>query len=279
MVLSINTNAGALVAQASFRKINSELDAVSKRVNTGLRVADAKDDASTFAVAQGIRGEIKAQEAVSSSLGGAKGVAETALTATESVSTLLGDVRSKLVQLGDDTLTTTQRTAFQEDLQALTSQIVTTINGAGFNGTNVLSSTTNASFLSDTNGGTISIRAQNIDSQASAFDTAIGANGVSVTGATVVAALQTATGAFTALENAVNSALGQLGADNRGVELQQNFISGSIDALTNGLGALVDADLAKDSSRLEALQAQQQLAIQAISIANDAPNALLSLFR
>lgn len=279
MVLSINTNSGALVAQASFRKINAELDTVSKRVNTGLRVADAKDDASTFAVAQGIRGEIKAQEAVSSSLGGAKGVAETALTATESVSTLLGDVRSKLVQLGDDTLTATQRTAFQEDLQALTSQIVTTINAATFNGTNVLSSTTAASFLSDTNGGTISIRAQNIDSQASAFDTAIGTGATNVTGSAFVAGLQTTSGAFTALENAVNSALGQLGADNRGVELQQEFIAGSIDALTNGLGALVDADLAKDSSRLEALQAQQQLAIQAISIANDAPNALLSLFR
>jgi len=278
MPLSIHTNPGAIVAQASFRKINNELDIVSKRVNTGFRVADAKDDASTFAVAQGIRSEVKAKQAVASSLSGAVGVSETALSAGESVSTLVGDIKAKLVQLGDDTLTANQRTTFQEDLQSLVNQVVNTINNATFNGINVLSTSADATFLSDTTGGTLNIRGQQLLNVATGFDAAIGATGASVTGSTVVANLQTTTGAFSVLETGVNRALGQLGADNRGVTLTQEFITQSVDALENGLGALVDADLAKDSSRLQALQAQQQLAIQAISIANAAPNALLSLF-
>jgi len=278
MPISIHTNPGAIVAQASFRKINAALDDVSKRVNTGYRVADAKDDASTFAVAQGIRAEVKAKEAVASSLSGAIGVTETALSAGESVSTLVGDIKAKLVQLGDDTLTTQQRSTYQGDLQSLVNQVVSTINQATFNGINVLSTSANATFLSDTTGGTLNVRGQQLLNIATGFDAAVGAAGVSVTGSTVVAALQTTTGAFSNLETGVNRALGQLGADNRGVTLTQEFITSSIDALENGLGALVDADLAKDSSRLQALQAQQQLAIQAISIANAAPNALLSLF-
>lgn len=276
--LSIHTNPGAIVAQASFRKINNQLDIVSKRVNTGYRVADAKDDASTFAVAQGIRGEVKAKQAVATSLSGAVGVTETALSAGESISTLVGDIKAKLVQLGDDTLTATQRGTYQEDLQSLVNQVVSTINQSTFNGINVLSTSADATFLSDTTGGTLNVRGQDLLSIATAFDTAIGSSGASITGSTVVASLQTTTGAFSVLETGVNRALGQLGADNRSVTLTQEFITQSIDALENGLGALVDADLAKDSSRLQALQAQQQLAVQAISIANAAPNALLSLF-
>ena len=98
----------------------------------------------------------------------------------------------------------------------------------------------------------------------------------SVTGSTTGAAAQTALATF---ETALNTTLGELGADARGVELQQGLINDISDSLEKGLGALVDADLAKESSRLQALQAQQQLAVQAISIANSAPFALLSLFQ
>jgi len=273
MVLTINTNPGALVAQAAFRSINNRLDVVSKRVNTGFRVADARDDASTFAVAQGLRGDVKGQEAVSSALTRGVGVAEVALASAESVSNLVQDVSAKIVQLSNDALSTAERAAFEADLVALTGQITNAINQASFSGKNVLVEATNAVFLADTSGTTISIRGQDLDTNAATLVTAVVGT---ITGSTTGAAAQTA---LTTFENAVNTSLGELGADSKGVSIQQELIAKRIDATEKGIGALVDADLAKESSKLQALQAQQQLAVQAISIANQAPGVLLSLFR
>ncbi len=273
MVLTINTNPGSMVAQAAFRNINNQLDMVSKRVNTGYRVADAKDDASTFAVAQGLRGDVKGLEAVSSSLTRAVGVAEVALASAESVSSLVQEVSAKITQMSNDALSSAERTAFEADLVALTDQITNAISQASFSGKNVLTEATNAVFLADTSGTTISIRGQNLDA---ANATMIAAVVGTVTGSTTGAAAQTA---LTTFENAVNTTLGQLGADTKGVQIQQELIAKRIDATEKGIGALVDADLAKESSRLQALQAQQQLAVQAISIANQAPSVLLALFR
>ena len=98
-MVTIHTNPGALVAQAAFRSVNNELDMVSKRVNTGYAVADARDDASTFAVAQGIRGDIAAFEAVDTSLASAVGVADVGLAAAETISSLVQDVGAKITQM------------------------------------------------------------------------------------------------------------------------------------------------------------------------------------
>ena len=272
-MVTIHTNAGAMVAQAAFRSVNNSLDMVSKRVNTGYKVAGAIDDASTFAVAQGLRGDVKSLDAVSSTLSRAVGVGEVALASAETVSSLVQDVKSKVTQMSNDSLTTTERAAYEADLVALTSQITNAINQATFSGKNALTSSTDSVFLSDESGSTISVRAQNIDTNSATLVTALTGT---VTGATTGGTAQTAIDTF---ESALNTSLGQLGADVRGVQAQQELISKRIDATEKGIGALVDADLAKESSRLQALQTQQQLAVQAISIANQGPSVLLSLFR
>ena len=274
-MVTIHTNPGSQVAQAAFREINRNLDVTSKAVNTGYKVADARDDASTFAVAQGLRGDVKALEAVGSALSRAVGVGEVALAGAETVSDLVQDVRGKITQLSNDSLTTTERAAYQADLTALTSQITNAISQSTFSGKNVLSSGTDSVFLADEAGGTISVRAQDLLTDANTFVAAVtGAN--AVTSAASGATAQTALDTF---EDAVNVALGELGADVNGIEAQQELITKRIDATEKGIGALVDADLAKESARLQALQTQQQLAVTAISIANSAPGVLLSLFR
>ena len=272
-MVTIHTNPGSMVAQAAFRQINRNLDMTSKAVNTGYRVADARDDASTFAVAQGLRGDVKALEAVSSALSRAVGVGEVALAGAETVSTIVQDVRGKLTQLSNDSLTATERAAYEADLVALTNQMNNAISQSTFSGKNVLTSTTDSVFLADEAGATLAIRAQDLDT---GFGTLTGAILAAVTGATTGAAAQTALDTF---EGLVNTALGELGADVKGVEGQQEMIAKRIDATEKGIGALVDADLAKESARLQALQTQQQLAVTAISIANSAPGVLLGLFR
>jgi len=273
-MVTIHTNPGSQVAQAAFREINRNLDVTSKAVNTGYKVADARDDASTFSVAQGLRGDVKALDAVSSALSRAVGVGEVALAGAETVSDLVQDVRGKLTQLSNDSLTATERAAYQADLVALTDQINNAIGQSSFSGKNVLTSTTDSVFLSDEAGSTISVRAQDLDTGATTLVGAIVT--VPVTNAATGATAQTALDTF---ETLVNTALGQLGADVNGIEAQQELITKRIDATEKGIGALVDADLAKESARLQALQTQQQLAVTAISIANSAPGVLLSLFR
>ncbi len=272
-MVTIHTNAGAMVAQAAFRAVNKNLDMVSKRVNTGFKVAGAMDDASTYAVAQGLRGDVKSLEAVTGTLSRAVGVGEVALAAAETVSSLIQDAKAKITQMSNDSLTTTERAAYEADLVALTTQITNAINQATFSGKNALTSSTDSVFLADESGATISIRAQNLDANAATLVTALTGT---ITGATTGS---TGQGALDTFEAALNTSLGQLGADVRGVEAQQELILKRIDATEKGIGALVDADLAKESSKLQALQTQQQLAVQAISIANAAPGVLLSLFR
>jgi flagellin len=273
-MVTIHTNTGSMVAQAAFRQVSTNLDMVSKRVNTGFKVAGAIDDASTFAVAQGLRGDVKSIEAVNSTLSRGVGVGEVALASAETVSNLVQDVKAKITQMSNDSLTATERAAYEADLVALTDQITNAIGQANFSGKNVLTEATNATFLADESGSnTISIRGQNIDA-ASVIMVGVAVGSVTGTGTGA-----TAQAALTTFENAVNASLGQLGADVKGIQAQQELLTKRSDATEKGIGALVDADLAKESSKLQALQTQQQLAVQAISIANQGSGVLLSLFR
>ncbi len=273
---TINTNPGAMVAQATLRNATIALDKVSKQIQTGYRVADAKDDASTFAVAQGLRSNIKSLGAVQSSLSGAVGLAEVGLAGATAVSNLFQDIRSKLTQLADTSISATQRTTYAADLKALADQSKNLIKQAKFNGTNLLDNTTAINFIGDAIGGSISVTGVQVLTSASAFAASVG-GAVSATLARTL--LNSSSTTLDVFVTATNSALSGISANLRAVESQNTFVSSISDATENGLGALVYADLAKASSKLQALQAQQQLATQAITIANQAPTVLLSLFR
>jgi flagellin len=271
---SILTNPEALVALRNLERTNGLLANTQNRVSTGLKVTGAIDDASNFAIAQGIRGDIKALGAVTQGLNNAKGIAKVAIAGTTAISDLLQTVRQKLTELSNEGITSTQRTILTNDFTQLLSQAANFIDNAVFNGVNLLDTvgvSTNINTLANINGGTLTLTAQdlrtNIDALAAV---AVG----SATAAQNVLATE-----YAAVETNVNNALGSLGAEARALELQTSFLSEITDATEEGLGNIVDADMARESARLTALQVRQQLGTQVLSIANQSPQILLSLFQ
>jgi len=269
---SIITNVGAFTALRTLNFINRNLDTAQNRVSTGLKVTGALDNASSFAIAQGIRAELKAIDAVSQGLNNAKGVGNVAIAGATGVSDLLTDIRAKLTELSNEGITSAQRNILQDDFNSLVSQAASFVANATFNSIALLTGTTNINTLSNLSGGILSLTAQ----------TNVGVQVRSIAAATI----GTATNAqsvianeFSNLESVVNSALGTLGAEVRALGLQTQFLEKIRDATDEGLGNIVDADLGRESARLTSLQVQQQLSVQTLGIANQRPQSLLGLFR
>ncbi len=273
---TIHTNPGALVAQATLRIISDQLDKVSKQVQTGYRVADAKDDASTFAVAQGLRNSLSSLGAVQQGLSSAVGLTEVGLAGATAVSNLFTQIKAKVTQLADSSISSTQRTTYTSDLLALSNQSKSLISQASFNGTKLLTNTNQVKFIADVNGGTVQVVGVDVSTAANTFFNSANA---AITSTAAQAQLSVAGSSLNAFINKTNDALSGIASNLRAVEAQNNFVKAISDATEKGLGSLVDADLAKASSKLQALQAQQQLATQAITIANQAPSVLLALFK
>ncbi|MEZ5757051.1 MAG: flagellin [Emcibacteraceae bacterium] len=272
MGFSVNTNAGALVALQNLNKTNSQLNIVQSRINTGLKVAGAKDDASVFAIAQKQRAELGGLRAVKSSLDRATGAVDVALAGAEAVSDLLVQLKEKAVASRDQGNDATSRGLLNNDYRQLVSQINTIVKNAQFNGLNALQAN-NIVAIVDANGlsaNAITITAQDIDSTTLALAT------------TSIDTSANALAAVTAISTAiatVNASLSALGAGSKRIEVVGTFIEKLSDAIEVGIGNLVDADLARESANLQSLQVKQQLGLQALSIANQAPGTVLSLFR
>ena len=265
---SVNTNRQALFALQSLNSTNNALGSVQKRVSTGLRVADARDDGGAFAVASAVRSDIAGVTAVNEQLGGIKGVLQTTFAALTQVTDTMKQARQVLTRLADGAISTDQRAQYNAQYQSLATQIADFIGDANYNGTTLL-------------GGTDieSIRNEEGDNFTIVAETAANLQITNTTYATAADANAELIGDFVTVENAVSSALNKFGTSMQYVENQITYNSKKNDALTDGLGALVDADLAKESANLQSLQTRQQLGIQTLSLANQGPQVLLSLFR
>lgn len=271
-VNSINTNRAALLSIQNLSQVNRQLDAVQQQISTGLRVSGALDNASSFAIAQGIRGDIKSYQAVSQGIANGKGTAEVALAGATSISDLLTDITAKVTTGLDPGQTTLQQSILQSDFTNLVAQVNQFISSALYSGKNLLSSASaNVSVLANVGGTTLTIRGA---SQVTALATVLASQSVATTSNALVALTQ-----VNAASATIAAVLSSLGSDSRSITFQDDFISKVSDAQEVGLGAIVDADLAKASARLQALQVQQQLAVQSLSIANSRPSVLTSLFR
>ncbi|HSX54526.1 MAG TPA: flagellin [Sphingomonas sp.] len=276
MAFSVNTNAGAMAALQSLNATNKRMDVTQSRINTGLSVGSTKDDSAKYTIAQTLRGDLGGLNAVTSSLNNAKSVTDTAIAGAEQISDLLNQMKSKAYEAADAGLTTESRAAVGKDFDALLEQVNTIIKSSEFNNTNL---------LDDTFTGTKTVAAlQSLDATSTL---AVGNQALDVVAGTITGGIADATGALgsamvgtldTAIGN-VNTKLSTLGAASRKIEGQLSFTSKLSDVVTTGIGNLVDADLAKESANLQALQVRQQLGVQALSIANQAPQTILSLFR
>ena len=272
---TINTNPGAMIALQNLNKTNSEMQQVQNRINTGLAVSSAKDNGGVFAIAQSMRADVRGYEAVGNSLDLAVSTVDVAIAGGEAISDILVEMKEKALAAADTSLDASSRSALNEDFKALRDQITTIVDNAEFNGTNLINnSVTSISALANADGtNTITVSDENFALGGGVVTLAATASFASAGDAsTLVSTLETS------LDN-LNSSLAKLGTASKSLEVHKGFVGKLSDALERGIGNLVDADLAKESARLQSLQVKQQLGVQALSIANSAPSTILGYFR
>lgn len=275
MVMSVNTNVGAQVALQNLNATNASLATVQNRINTGKSVASAKDNGAIWAIAQGQRADIGALSAVKQSLDRGIAAVDVALAAGETVSDLLLQLKEKALAATDASLKTSARAALNEDFKALRDQIATVTGNAEFNGVNLLKTgATGFQALANVTGtSSLTVGAEVL---------ALGSANVTIATTMQIDTLTKATTALTAVTTSidkVSGALARLGTKSKALSTHLTFVGKLSDALEAGVGNLVDADLAKESAKLQALQTKQQLGVQALGIANQTPQLVLSLFR
>ena len=271
---SVNTNVGALVALQNLNATSAELMTVQGRINTGKRVSSAKDNGAVWAIAQGQRGESQALNAVKESLQRGQSAVDVAISAGESVSELLLQMKEKALAASDSSLDSTARTQLNDDYKSLRDQITKVVNNADFNGANMIKASGTTIYALGSSDGAAANKVT-----VAAQDLSLAGISLSATSFTTATMATTQLGLVNTAIDSVSSKLAKLGTGSKALELQLNFVGKLQDALDTGVGNLVDADLAKESARLQALQTKQQLGIQALSIANSSSSNLLSLFR
>ena len=275
MVNNVNTNPGALVALQNLTRITDRLQETQRRVSTGLEVSSARDNPAIFALAQNQRADLASIETVQQGLSVGTSAVDVALAAGESISDVLVELKQVASQAADPTLSAANRQILQEQFVSLRDQITRLVDSANIGGRNLIAAgAPDLTVIASTDGAdSITVAAQ---------DLSVGGGIVDIdTGGTPLAdaaAAQTEIGNIQTAIDSLSAALGRLGAGSQALTLQDRLLTRISDALEVSIGNLVDADLAKESSRLQALQVQQQLAIQTLSIANSAPNAILALF-
>jgi len=271
---SVNTNVGAMMALQSLSAINRDLSDTLRRIATGLAISSPKDNPAVWAIAQNQRSESRSLDAVRSSLQRGQSITDVALAAGETVTDLLGQMREKMLAASDTSLSTHSRKALNDDYLSLKRQIDRTIGTADFNGINLISSGSSGQIRALANANaTDTIDVDHVD--LSTTGSALSGMRADLLGAPISAAEIKAMGG--AIEN-VTAALSRLGTGSFALETHMSFIDKLQDTLDASVGRLVDADMAKEATKLQALQIKQQLAIKSLSIANSAPSYLLKLF-
>ncbi len=376
-MMSINTNAGALSALQVLNRTNLSMEITQSRINTGLKVASAKDDGATYAIAQKLRSDVAGLGAVKNSLDRAMSSVDVALAAGAAISDLLIEMKEKAVAAADTGLDDDSKSSLDSDYQQLLAQVDSIANSAVFNGKNLLTGDSVSAITSPDADANISTSITSLTATSLSIDSTSLASGGSTSNATVATgsgnswqsgdelsalnnymeanfnAIYTggdydnATGNFTNFGDAVtagtqiqadfsfsagvlassgnflyvdsgslyvegtgasaaftasatsssggdpsaavtaidaaidtvNTQLSKLGSTSKRLELQREFTTKLSDTIKVGIGNLVDADMAKESANLQAYQVKQQLGLQALSIANQAPGTILGLFR
>jgi len=284
MAFSVNTNIGAMTALQSLNATNKGLAQVQSRINTGLSVSSTKDDSASFAIAQTLRSDVSGLQSVSSSLSRAKSVTDVAVAGAEQISDIVNQMKAKAYQAADAGIDTNSRASINKDFVALRDQITTIVNSSDFNGTNLLKAgggtVTALQSLKDGDTSTTTYDPDSLSVTNLGLD--LGGSVITVAATDQIdtqANAQTMIDTLTTTQSNLSTTLSTLGAASRNIEAQQTFTSKLSDVVDAGIGNLVDADLAKESAKLQALQVKQQLGVQALSIANQAPSTIISLFR
>ncbi|WP_026613214.1 flagellin [Ensifer aridi] len=290
---SILTNASAMAALSTLRSISSSMEETQNRISTGMRVGSASDNAAYWSIATTMRSDNAALSSIADALGMGAAKVDVATAGMEAAIDVVSEIKAKYVAAKEQGV---DKTKIQEEINQLKDQLISIAEGASFNGENWLLNTVSAAGSEKTivtgfvrTGATVSVKSEQYALTANnlLFESNAGTGGIlgatyaltAMTGATTDADVDTA---ITTVETALGkmaSAGSVLGSLSQRIDMQEDFASKLSDALDKGIGRLVDADMNEESTRLKALQTQQQLAIQALSIANSDSQSILSLFR
>lgn len=296
---SINTNVGAMVALQSLAQTQADLATTQNRINTGLKVASAKDNGAIWAIAQTEKAQSSSLDAVTNSLNNGKSVLDTTIQAGSQLTDILNQMRQKALAASDAGIDDASRTQYQSEYTKLAQSYANVVASASFNGVNLIDASTGSVAAIGSADGAIKITsAHNSLNAATVFS---GDGALSVTAGTVTAPATTATvdtvatatswadgtgtaaaSSLTTIDAAIKTVtqgLSGFGVDSKAIDNQLTLVAQLQDSLNTGIGNLVDANLAQESANLQALQTKQQLGVQALSIANQSTGILLGLFR
>ena len=272
---SINTNAAAITALSNLMSTQTQLATTQNIISTGKKINSAKDNGAIWSIANTMSGKVSALDAVKDSLNRAQSTIDVAMAAGQQISDLLTQMKAKALAASDTSLDTTSRTALNADFTSLRDQITSVVSNADFNGINMVKSggTTLAALANDSGTSKLTVAAE---------DLSLGGANVTLSATASFTTASTAS-AYIATINTdianVNTALTKLGTGSNALASHLTFVSSLQNSLTTGISDLVDADMAKESATLQALQTKQQLGVQALSIANSSTSIMLSLFR
>lgn len=304
---SLLTNASAMTALQTLSNINKDLSTTQGRISTGMRVAEASDNAAYWSIATTMRSDNSANSVVQDALGLGAGKVDTAYTAMNKAEEVITELKEKVL-LAKSTESAEDRSQIQSEIEAFKAQLGEVANAA-YAGSKLLSTdstaaTTNfsviASYSRDSGGnvstGQIDVALGNIrlvdtgGANTGILDSEFTTTGGGAVTQSMLTIDVTAAGLddtdfnemLTAVEGAlsgITTGAAELGAAKSRIDMQTDYTSSLMDAIDRGVGQLVDADMNEESTRLSALQTQQQLGIQALSIANQNAQSILSLFR
>ena len=272
---SINTNASALTALQNLSVTQSELQSTQNIISTGKKINTAKDNGAVWSIAQTMQGKVSALGAVQDSLNRAQSTIDVAMSAGQQVSDLLTQMKAKVLAASDTSLDTTSRQALNADFKSLRDQITSVVNNADFNGVNMVKSggVTVYALANDSGSMKMTVAAE---------DLSLGGANVTLSATASFNSASTASAYISTIDTDltnVNTALTKLGTGSNALASHLKFVQSLQTSLQTGISNLVDADMASESAKLQALQTKQQLGIQALSIANQSTTTLLSLFR
>jgi flagellin len=276
-MIGVNTNGGAMVALQTLNQTNRDMGKTQNAISTGLKVANAKDNGAIWAIASKMKSDVSAYDRVTESADKATAQVDTAIAAGESIMDLLNQMKGKALAGSQAGLSASAQAALDADFTQLRDQVTSIIANANFDGANMTNGSAainSAISLGDSDGGNI-ITVDGADlSLGGTINTVTATSNVST-----AAAATTSLGLVNASITNLGTQIAKWGSGAKRLDTHKQFVSKLQDALTNGIGAMTDADLAKESAKLQSLQVKQQLGVQALSIANGSAQTALSLFR
>ncbi|WP_027234447.1 flagellin [Leisingera caerulea] len=312
---SINTNSSAMNALQALREVNNDLSTTQDRISSGLKVGSAKDSAAYFQISETMKGDSSAYSSINEGLTLTKNSVATARLGAETIQDLSQQFLDKVAFAQG---ATGGHAEIENDLNELVKQMETTLSQSTFNGDDMLGAGTygtadiTAAVVDNTDGSFTSV---STNANATVGVTRDVVTGISrAGGAYATTDIQVGTydmaklvtdfkalatnfetnatdptngaaflaGALASTESVVDNVTDiatKLGQSEKSIENQQTFLNKLTDNIDSGVGAMIDADMEEEAARLKALQTQQQLATQSLSIANQAPGNVMSLFQ